>query len=402
MKRLTGLPLHFYTYLILIVLIPFKALLSPAIILLAASVFLLQPLKTTINNLKVRKGILLFISTYLVYLIGLIYTENIPFGIREIEYKLSLLIMPIIIGATTTFEKKSFNKLLFAFIISCFLSTIICLIFNLVENSFSHIPIYTELSIFLNPAYLSIYTNFCVFLLLQKCESNKSNRTLALKLLLIIYFLIFNILLVSKMGIIIMLGIIFYYSFKHLNKYSKLLPISVIVASLLIGGIIINTNSKIKERFTNLKVALLDKEIKNNDTESTMIRVLIWKEAIQIIKENPVFGVGTGDSKDSLMEKYKVDNIPFAYKNRFNAHNQYIEWYITLGIMGFIILGGSLLFTLIYALRQGNKLLTFFILLMSVSFLTESTLETQAGIVFFAFFNSFLFYQTNLKNTYNS
>ncbi len=385
-------PIHLYAYLFLVVLIPFKAFLSVAIILLATSVFFSQSIQDSFKNLKSQKGVLLFISSYLVYLVGLLYTSNGSFGMREIEYKLALLLMPIIVGATPKMSQQRLNYLLLGFIVSNFIAALACLIINLIENQFSHIPTYTELSVFVSPNYFILYLNFCLVFLMSKLEKVKSKKSTILIILLSLFFICFNLLLVSKMGIIIMAIILIYFGFKYLKRYSLLLPPALIIIGLIVGTILINTNPKVKSRFTNLKSALSSENIDKSTTESSKVRLLVWEQAINIIKEQPLIGVGTGDSKDSLLEKYEEAGISHALSSRYNAHNQYLEWLITLGILGFLVLEGYLVYLFYFAIKNSNQLLIWFIVIFSLAFLTESVLETQAGLIFFSLFSMLLYY----------
>jgi O-antigen ligase len=390
--KLKKWPISFYAYILLVVLIPFKSFLSLAIILLGASVFFSQSIQDSIKNLRKQKGTLFFICSYLVYLIGLLYTSNSSFGMREIEYKLALLLMPIIIGVTPKMSNKTLNYLLVAFLISNFVTAISCLVINLVENQFSYIPTYTELSVFVSPNYFIIYIDFCIVVMLNKVAKEKNSKGIALIILLLLFFICFNLLLASKMGIMIMAIILIYYGFKYLKRYSIFLPPALIFLGLAFGTIFINTNPKAKSRFTNLKSALNSERIDKNTTESSRIRLLVWEQAVNIIKEHPLIGVGTGDSKDSLLEKYKRAGISHALSNRYNAHNQYLEWLITLGVLGFIVLEGYLVYLFWIALKNRNHLLKWFIVIFSLAFLTESVLETQAGLIFFSTFSMLLYY----------
>ncbi len=392
MVKLKKWPIHLYAYLFLVVLIPFKAFLSVAIILLAASVFFSQSIQESFKNLKRRKGVLFFTCSYFVYLLGLLYTSNSSFGMREIEYKLALLLMPIIVGATPSISQKRLNYLLLGFIVSNFFAALACLFINLMENQFSHVPTYTELSVFVSPNYFIIYLDLCLVFLLSKLEKEKSKKNTFLILLLTLFFICFNLLLVSKMGILIMVVILIFYGFKYLNRYSSLLPPTLILIGLIVGSILINTNPKVKSRFANLKSALNSENIDKNTTESTKVRLLVWEQAINIVKEQPLIGVGTGDSKDSLLEKYEEAGITHALSSKYNAHNQYLEWLITLGFFGFFILEGYLVYLFAFALKNSNQLLIWFIVIFSLAFLTESVLETQAGLIFFSLFSMLLHY----------
>tara|TARA_R110002049_G_scaffold57561_3_gene157682 strand:- start:1433 stop:2434 length:1002 start_codon:yes stop_codon:yes gene_type:complete len=321
------------------------------------------------------------------------------FGLREIEYKLSLLIMPIIIGATPKFSKAITKRLLLAFVFSTIVSGLICIGYSLVETSFSYIQTYNELSLFLSPNYLSLYIDFCLLILFNQLSEKQSKSEVFLKLLGIIFLLFFNLLLTSKTGILIMIMILIYYAISYINKFSKKITIGIAIITLLLGTIGVKSNPRVMHRFSTATSALFTKKIDHDVSESSLVRILVWKEAIKIIQENPIFGVGTGDSKDSLLKRYEDNGIIHALERKYNAHNQYLEWLITLGIIGFIILEGSILYLLITSLRTQNILLTLFVIVNSIAFLTESILETQAGLLFFSFFSLFLLYHHSHKDS---
>jgi O-antigen ligase len=125
--------------------------------------------------------------------------------------------------------------------------------------------------------------------------------------------------------------------------------------------------------------------------ESNADRMAVWVTAIEIIKKNYVFGVGTGDVKDALMEGYKKNGLIPAYEHKFNAHNQYLQTFVTLGLAGFLALVAILLLPALRALKGRQDLYLAFLLIFAMNILFESMLEIQAGVVFYAFFNAFLF-----------
>jgi len=130
--------------------------------------------------------------------------------------------------------------------------------------------------------------------------------------------------------------------------------------------------------------------------ESTGSRILVWQSGWQIIQEHPFFGVGTGDVKDALLEEYSHKGIKYAYSRRLNAHNQYLQTYLSVGLIGFLVLVAMLVWPGILAFRRKNYIYFFFILLVSMNILVESMFECQAGIVFYAFFNAVLFWYSSI------
>ncbi|HRG37045.1 MAG TPA: O-antigen ligase family protein [Bacteroidia bacterium] len=124
-----------------------------------------------------------------------------------------------------------------------------------------------------------------------------------------------------------------------------------------------------------------------------------WKAAIHIIRNNLLFGVGTGDVKVAFEKEYINSHSVLEQRWRLRAHNQYLSIAIGMGLVGLI----WFLFTLFYPLLKlnmhANFLYVSFFAIAIISFLTEDTLETQAGVTFFAAFNSyFLFLQPPQKS----
>jgi O-antigen ligase len=83
-----------------------------------------------------------------------------------------------------------------------------------------------------------------------------------------------------------------------------------------------------------------------------------------------------------------------ASEQRLNAHNQYLQTTVALGVIGLLVLILILLLPALQAYRQNNFPYFVFLVLLGFNLLFESMLETQAGVVFYAFFNVVL-YQKN-------
>lgn len=128
------------------------------------------------------------------------------------------------------------------------------------------------------------------------------------------------------------------------------------------------------------------------DGHSVMLRWLYWKTGFEIIKEHPIIGVGTGDVQDLFNEKHQATAI-VSEKYWRRAHNQYLTYFITYGVIG----GTYFLFFLFYPIIQQKRYRQFiyvsFFSIALLSMLTEDTLETQVGITFFAFFNTLLIFK---------
>ena len=118
---------------------------------------------------------------------------------------------------------------------------------------------------------------------------------------------------------------------------------------------------------------------------SVLQRWEFWKTGWSIAKANWLFGVGTGDVKSSFRQAYSDRKSPLQPQFRLRAHNQYLTMWITYGVVGLIIFLIILIWPLLHGYRRDPNYIMFFIL-AALSFLTEDTLESQAGVMFFAYF----------------
>lgn len=113
-----------------------------------------------------------------------------------------------------------------------------------------------------------------------------------------------------------------------------------------------------------------------------------WTVAIDLVKESPLVGYGTGMETGILKEAYFENKFYHSYLHRLNAHNQYLSFLLKGGILALLaylfILGKGMY----YAIRSKDLVFTgFMILIITMSF-GENLLDVNKGIVFYAFFFS--------------
>lgn len=130
----------------------------------------------------------------------------------------------------------------------------------------------------------------------------------------------------------------------------------------------------------------------NPTDHSVTQRFEFFKAGYHIFKNNFWFGVGTGDVKKAYENYYENSNTQLSKEKQLRAHNQYLTFYLTFGIF----LGSCVILALILPLiikrKEIGLIVVVFMLIVFLSMLAEDTLETQAGVTFFAYFYSlFLF-----------
>ena len=126
----------------------------------------------------------------------------------------------------------------------------------------------------------------------------------------------------------------------------------------------------------------------NADNHSVTQRYEFLKVASSIIEDNFWFGTGTGDVNDAYIKKYKAGISSLSENYWLRAHNQFVTFWVSFGLIGFIL---ALIAIYLPPYLSGSYKLLLFNIFMAIiffSFLNEDTLETQMGVTFFSFFYS--------------
>jgi hypothetical protein len=131
------------------------------------------------------------------------------------------------------------------------------------------------------------------------------------------------------------------------------------------------------------------------DQKQTNPRVFLWREAAKIVQEHP-FGMGVGAENAALTQQMQQVDAKFwngeslyqIHEKGYNFHNAFLQQAGRLGWLG----AGLLILLFVWPwLKRGSALGRAFLALTAVSFLTESMLDRQAGVLFFGFFYAVLF-----------
>jgi len=353
------------------------------------------------ENSSNRGLVLSFSIIYLLYLAGLLYSSNLNYASFDLEVKFSLFIFPLVISTlrVEVLSRIRLQSVFVTYIIGCLISTLICFsdAFLQILHTFSIKEFYyIRLSYYHHPGYMAMFLNLAIAVLISfllRYKKTVKNRWYTVSFAgLILYFSVFVILLSSKAGILSMLvlylltvGYVMVIRKKLLAGLFLILGIGVLFYSAL--SVFTYSLDRVVGYSQTVTKSFPDQ---NGVTKETGDRITLWDNALEVLKNNAFIGVGTGDVKDELLKRYKESNSTEALAKELNAHNQFLQTFIALGITGFLALILSLVLPAYYAIKQEAFVYLIFLAITIINFLTESMLETQAGVVFYAFFNSFL------------
>lgn len=389
--------IQYYLLLGIAFFLPLSKKLVPILIILTVLNWIIGgDLKSKFSNLIKPKYAFLFISFYLLHLTGLIYSDNMDFGWFDMEVKLSFLIFPLVFFASKPYATFAIDNIKTTFIGGCLLSGIILLVNGIVayfETGDISNLLYGKLSMDYHASYYSMYLCLALAMIMHflftKWE-NVSSWERSLYIISMPIFLVLVVLLMAKSGFVTLVFVIFS-ALIFLLFSKKFVQALILFSSVLIfvfAVVHIVPESKIRINKAIDVFTSYSGEINPNAIESTAERLLVWPVVTELIKEHPLIGVGTGDIKDELISKYKDKSLSGVYGEGLNAHNQFLQTFAALGILGFLSLCLGLVLPLVHSFRQSNFIYAMLIMIIIINALTESILEVQAGVIFYAFFNS--------------
>lgn len=138
----------------------------------------------------------------------------------------------------------------------------------------------------------------------------------------------------------------------------------------------------------------LDTYFKTGDPnlKSLAQRIEFVKAAITVFKEHPFFGVGTGNWKQEFIEAYQKNQSKLDPQHYGSSHNQYLNYLVKFGILGFLWIMFAWIYPLFLANKQQFYPAVMLLFIIGIANFSDSNLEAHMGISFFIFFYSlFLF-----------
>ncbi|MDR0605513.1 MAG: O-antigen ligase family protein [Bacteroidales bacterium] len=383
---------------------------APSLIALLLLIWLIEnDFPNKLRRLKDNKllmGFVLCIGLYFLYLAGLLYSKNIAFGLSDLLLKLPLLIFPVIILTLNPahWTKKKIETLLKLFALGSLITLIISVVHSWMiytETSSLFHFFYGQASMFHHPSYASMY--YCFSFVISIYLFHTQGYSLWEKIIAIIgmiLFLVDIVLLESRAGILTFGSVLIVYLFYLLISKRRWFPY-IFVGTICICAVLAGTYKLLPQESDRIQPTIAyikDRYFYENKLQDTYVRFLVWDASMKVGVQHFPFGVGTGDVKDELMKQYQKENYVEPYENNLNAHCQFLQVFVTLGILGIILFILIVSSSIWIGYKTRNILFILFGLITGLNFLVESMLEKQAGVMFFVFFFLLLYFvsQTQL------
>lgn len=367
-------------------------------------VFLLVSLISMIKNWKkhsFQKHQFLFAGFFLLFPIALVYTEDLTYGLKLLERNIAWFLLPVLAPFALSIKKKDLFKALHTFAWAVHAMVLFLGLFALWRYMETKDPLvfyYDELVsvVKFHPVYLSVYLLFSLLIFAEGWKKKRLEHKLFFKIGIIAFDLVLLILLSSKMVLALFFIVVLIVVLKDYK--SKKIVLSSLTGMVLLVAIIMQfpeTRNRINDSLFS-SWELLDKEtFKYNDPFTGItLRLITWKFVMDKFakNENVLIGLGTGDAKEYINQVYRERKMDDGGYIDFNMHNQYLEYILKFGLIGFLYFITILFLSFKRAIKERNGLYFSFLLIFCMFSITESNLEVQRGIVFFVLINTIFYF----------
>ncbi len=347
-----------------------------------------------LSQSKIVKALLAFI---LFNLFAVLWSE---YMLQSLEYIQKYWYFLPLFVIFTSIKKEYITKALSAFILGMFISEVISygVFFELWQ--FKHATPENP-SPFMHHIEYSIFLAFTALVLLGRIFNEKD---LKYTLLYIFFFATVsgNLFLTAgrtgQIAFILGLFVLTMLSFK--NKL-KAFFVSIIL-SVLVLGIAFNLSTTFYERIITGKNSLVNVVEKEDYCSSWGSRVAVWVVAEDIMIENPVLGVGISDNMTEFhnLISEKHPKMECVQGHLMHMHNQYIQTFTQMGIIGLVLLLGVFYMIIKLPLKEiaYRNVQYVYVTVVLFAFVSEVLYHRQFSMALFALIVGVLLAQNRVEN----
>lgn len=339
---------------------------------------------------NLRQNRVLVFGTFLLfslYLLGFFLTSASEREISDIIRLLPLFILPVVIFS---FSQNDFSikKIYISLGAGLMFGMLYCWYFvfksiiskerYLEQSKYFFEWIYTDINLVRpldgHPVYFAILLVIFLITILTNNRFSFIRKNRIRFCLMLIPYVLFLIETNSRVGIISFVVLFIVYALKRFRPKNA---ITIVLSTILIL-ILVST----KFNYLGSKMAKLIDSTGSIQFE----RYHRWSEIINVFSGSGemIFGTGTNDAKLVYQEAYLKGNFELAHRENYNAHNQFLEFFVANGFFG--LSAYLICLCLFIALTKFKWHPTSFIFIVVLFSLSESFFERSQGVLIFSFF----------------
>lgn len=398
--------ISYYHIMLLLVALPFDQFYSHVIFISFALHTLIHLQRKKLKEVFSLRNMILQ-ALFFITLLSFIYTTYPAAALTDITRQVMILLFPVFFSLTSLNIYKYRHQLLLVFATACTATVAYLYTHAFMVIRYFKLPVKAIISnafishnfsgpINMHATFFSMQIAIALFYIISQLMGQQSAKYRLFYTLMALLLFAGIIQLGSKAVLAaILLGInivVPYFLIARSKRLSYILVTATLSVFVVAGAL---TASSLRERYlTDLKSDLSSVKL----DEMTDPRLVRWEAAMQLGAKSPVIGYGAGSELSILREQFFKQKLYSSFLHRLNAHNQYISFFLTSGIIGLLVYLGTLVFGFGMAFRQKDMLFFIFMLLVAVVSLSESLLNAEKGVYFYSLFFSFFIFSGQHKS----
>ncbi|MFN0276034.1 MAG: O-antigen ligase family protein [Chitinophagales bacterium] len=388
-------------------LVTTKVVLSVATITLFCNALLNIQIRQNIITWLSSKTNMLLLSIFLLYLISGFYSENTEYWFDRCKNKLPFLALPLGFVTLPALNKRRLYLFLMLYVVIIFIAADIVTINYLFHfKEFNEMikvgaPIPTPMNDHIRFSIEVAFACILAFhLFIERFIVKFPFERWIFFAIGVLLFIILHLLAVRSGLVVLYIVMVYAFIKRMLDKRQYVRGLVLLAAIFLMGFASIHIYPSLANRMNYFFYEwqlIQEGDLKAGHSDAQ--RIVSTRFGFQIGKENLLLGVGVGDIKNEITEKYKdqYGEEQISYKL---PHNQYVFVFASTGIIGVIIFLYAFLYPFVEKKRYKEFLFTSFAVTVLLSCLSEHMLEIQIGTAFYlSFLLLFINYQQNKEKT---
>lgn len=394
-----------WLFLLSIFFLPLNLFLNNLLFTVFFILFFLKALFTQsdfINKLLANKAItLLFICPLLLAVVGSFYTSNISGALKDIGKLLPLLFVVPLLITYPTFFKTLQQKMGYALVLGALGAALICWggafidIYQkqrAITDVFSQPYAYHYLSerVGIHTPYLGLFMATAIIFIIQNIFIKPSRRFIKIIVAFLLFLFLCNLLARTAIVALIfgVIGLSIYYRKFLFLGFGVLLAVSLAFLAYQ------QEHNFLRDRLFKSINIFEEKTIFSKKDD----RFTRYQASIEVFKQFPILGPGTA-AEDVFRKKQYFYNLDSeAYNDNYNAHNQFLEYLSTYGLLGGLTFILLLIVLFKEAWQTQNPFIVWLVVAFFLSCLSESILERSWGVSYYLLLLIFVYSGSNTKH----
>lgn len=210
--------------------------------------------KSKLTRFWHNKAAILLVAFYLMHVVGLLWTSDFQYALKDLRVKLPILVLPFVLSSMEPLDRKRFNLVVLVYVLSVFVATLFSSI-SYWKHDYEDVR---EISHFISHIRFCLNIVFCIAIICWYIVKSKATISRFLQFLLLLWFLYQIYIFESLSGYVILAAVVLVSAIYAFMRWKKSRGWRIAVAALVLVTIVAGVGTVWHEVKPMLKVDPVD------------------------------------------------------------------------------------------------------------------------------------------------